>query len=119
MARDLFAPQNEEAAQGRDLFQAQPEEPSFMDTVKDMFTGESRETRATRELPELESALVGGDASGFLSTMDPMDAAKVAGAIAITEDPNERASILKAASPDFEIQYDEKGNVIAANNRTG
>jgi len=119
MARDLFAPQNKESAQGRDLFQAQPEEPSFMDTMKDMFTGESRETRATRELPELESALVGGEASGFLSTMDPMDAAKVAGAIAITEDPNERASILKDASPDFGIQYDEKGNVIAANNKTG
>ena len=92
---------------------------SFMDSVKDMFTGESRETRATQELPELESALVGGGATGFLSTMPSGDAAKLAGAIATTSDPAERAKMLQAASPDFGIQYDEKGNIIAANNKTG
>ncbi|MCP3679390.1 MAG: hypothetical protein GY782_03630 [Gammaproteobacteria bacterium] len=99
---------------------AEPEpEPGILDSIGNMFTGADRETRATKELPELESAIFGGDAAGFLSTMPTGDAVKLAGVLAITDDPNERANMLKAASPDFGIQYDEKGNVIAANNKTG
>lgn len=95
------------------------EQPGMLETIGNMFTGSDRETRATQELPELESALIGGDASGFLSTIPTGDAAKLAGAIATTSDPAERAKMLQSASPDFGIQYDEKGNVIAANNKTG
>lgn len=95
------------------------QEPSFMESVADVFTGESRQTRATQELPELESAIVGGDASGFLSTLPTGDAATLAAAIATTSDPAERAKMLQSASPDFGVQYDEKGNIIAANNKTG
>lgn len=95
------------------------EEKGFFDKVGEMFTGSDRETRATRELPELESAIVGGDAAGFLSTLPTGDAAILAAAIATTSDPAERAKMLQSASPDFGIQYDEKGNIIAANNKTG
>lgn len=99
--------------------QRETQEPSFMESVADAFTGESRQTRATQELPELESAIVGGDASGFLSTLPVGDAATLAASIATTSDPAERAKMLQSASPDFGIQYDEKGNIIAANNKTG
>lgn len=121
MARDLFAEDSTQGQAGRDLFDIYnpPEEPGFFDSVSNMVTGADRETRATQELPELESAIVGGDASGFLSTLPASDALKLAGAIATTSDPAERAKMLKAASPDFGIQYDEKGNIIAANNATG
>ena len=95
------------------------EQPGMLESIGNMFTGSDRETRATQELPELESAIVGGDASGFLSTLPTGDAVKLAGAIATTSDPAERAKMLQAASPDFGIQYDEKGNIIAANNATG
>lgn len=95
------------------------EQPGMLESIGNMFTGADRETRATQELPELESAIVGGDASGFLSTLPAGDAVKLAGAIATTSDPAERAKMLQAASPDFGIQYDEKGNIIAANNATG
>ena len=95
------------------------EQPGMLESIGNMITGADRETRATQELPELESALVGGDASGFLSTLPGVDAAKLAGAIATTSDPAERAKMLQAASPDFGIQYDPKGNIIAANNKTG
>ena len=95
------------------------EKPGIVESIGNMFTGADRETRATQELPELESALVGGDAAGFLSTLPTGDAAKLAGAIATTSDPSERAKMLQSASPDFGIQYDPKGNIIAANNKTG
>ena len=36
------------------------EKPGIMEGIGNMFTGADRETRATQELPELESALVGG-----------------------------------------------------------
>jgi hypothetical protein len=117
MARDLFAEDSNQAS-GRDLFSI-AEEPSMLENIGNWFTGSDRDTRATQELPELESALVGGDASGFLSTLPTGDAVKLAGAIATTSDPAERAKMLQAASPDFGIQYDEKGNIIAANNATG
>ena len=39
-----------------DEYFAKPKEAGFIDTVKDIFTGESRETRGTQELPEFESA---------------------------------------------------------------
>lgn len=97
----------------------EPEDKGFIDSIKDAFTGESRETRGTRELPELESAIAGGDASGFLSTLDPAKAFAVSSAIATTSDPEERAKIIKDAGNEFGIQYDEKGNIFAANNKTG
>lgn len=83
----------------------------FIEGVKDFFTGESRETRATEELPELGEA-------GLLSTADTSQVAKAAPAILTTTDSQEIANILDQF-PEIGIQYDEKGNIIAANNKTG
>lgn len=80
----------------------------------DLFTGAERETRATRELQPLTSGglLSGTDISG-------PKAAAIASALLVTPDPGEAAKILQSASPDIGIQYDEAGNIIAANNKTG
>ena len=85
----------------------------FIDSVKDVFTGESRETRATQDLPELP------ESGGFLSTADPMTVAKISPALITATEPQEIADILKANIPEIGIQYDEKGNIIAGNNKTG
>lgn len=89
------------------------EEPGIIDSIADAFTGESKETRATEELPELP------EAAGFLSSEDPLSVAKVAPALLTTTDPQEMADILKENFPSIGIQYDEKGNIIAGNNKTG
>ncbi len=69
-------------------------------------------TRAERELPEiLDSGLLAGESAG--------DILKVTPALLTATDPNEMAQILQSNFPDIGIQYDEKGNVIAANNKTG
>lgn len=97
----------------------QQKDSGWWDDLKNMVTGDSQETRGTKELPELESAIFGGKASGFLSTLPTASAVKLAAAIATTSDPKERAKMIKAAGPEFGIQYDEKGNIYAANNKTG
>lgn len=86
---------------------------SALGAVSDFFTGADRETRATRELPELATS------SGFLSTADTSTVAKVAPAILTATNPQEVADILKSNFPEVGIQYDEKGNIIAGNNKTG
>ena len=91
-----------------------PEQPGMMESIGNFFTGADRETRATQELPELTS-------SGILSGLDipAGKSAALAAAISTMTNPEEIAQALQAASPDIGIQYDEKGNIIAANNRTG
>lgn len=86
---------------------------SVLGAASDFFTGADRETRATRELPELATS------TGFLSTASPAAVAKVAPALLTTTDPQEMADILKSNFPEVGIQYDEKGNIIAGNNKTG
>lgn len=93
--------------------QATPE-PSTLESIGNFFTGADRETRATQELPELIS-------SGLLSGLD-IPASKVAGlsaALVTMTNPEEIAQALQSISPDIGIQQDEKGNLIAANNKTG
>lgn len=94
--------------------QARPEEPGMLDKLGSMITGSDRQTRATQELPELQS-------SGLLNGLDipPAKAAAVTAALVTMTDPQEIAQTLKALSPDIGIQQDEKGNLIAANNATG
>lgn len=92
----------------------QPAEPSLLDRLGSMITGSDRQTRATQELPEIGS-------SGILAGLD-IPTAKAAGlsaAISTMTNPEEIAQTLKAASPDIGIQYDEKGNILAFNNKTG
>ena len=70
------------------------------------------QTRAERELPELGSG-------GLLAGEDKFALAKVAPAILVTTKPQEIADILTANFDNIGIQSDEKGNLIAANNKTG
>lgn len=89
-------------------------EPGVLDKIGNFFTGADRETRATKELPELQN-------SGLLAGLDidPLKAAQISATLATTLDPEEMSKILRAASPDIGIQQDEKGNWLAANNKTG
>ena len=96
--------------------EAQPisykEERSLFGKVSDFFTGDDRETRATKELPEFgEGSLLFGE--------DRAKGLAITPALLTATDPNEIATILKSNFPNIGIQYDEKGNVIAANNKTG
>lgn len=84
---------------------------SAIDSIGNMITGSDMETRATKELPELSS-------SGLLSSVDPAAVAKIAPALSTMSDPQEIAKTLSQI-PEIGIQYDEKGNIIAANNKTG
>lgn len=89
------------------------ESAGIMSSIGNFFTGADRETRATRELPELTGILSGLD-------VDPGRLAGIAAAGALTTDPMELANIIKSAAPDvIGIQQDEKGNVLLANNQTG
>jgi hypothetical protein len=101
----------------KDSSSGQPQEPEkkgLWQQTKDMITGNDRETKATQELPELQN-------SGLLDGIEMSDTkrAAVTSAIALTPDPSEVARILQAVSPDIGIQQDEKGNWLAANNKTG
>lgn len=93
---------------------AEPKEAGFLESIGNMFSGADRETRAVQELPEIQS-------SGLLNGLDIPAAKQAALAVALSTmtDPQEIAQTLQAASPDIGIQYDEKGNLLAANNRTG
>lgn len=84
---------------------------SAIDAVSEAFTGSDRETRATRDLPELSG-------SGLLSSVDATTLASITPALSTMSDPQEIAKTLSQI-PEIGIQYDEKGNIIAANNKTG
>lgn len=93
---------------------APDEEPGVLDKVSNFFTGADRETRATRELPELQTS---GVLSG--SGISALKGAQIAATLATTLDPEEAANILREASPDIGVQQDEKGNWLVSNNKTG
>lgn len=69
-------------------------------------------TRAERELPEMAF-------SGLLSEEPAADVAKVSAALITATNPREMGNILTANFPHIGIIEDEKGNLIAANNKTG
>lgn len=90
----------------------QKEETGILSRIGEMITGSDRETRATRELPELEGILAGED-------IPAAQAAAIFAAIPTTTNPQEIADMLRGASKNIGISQDEKGNLIATNNRTG
>lgn len=94
--------------------EVQPPQPGLLSRVGNFFTGADRETRATNELPELQnSGLFKG------TNITPAKAAQISATLLTTLDPQEAGKILSAASPDIGIEQDEKGNWLAANNKTG
>lgn len=90
------------------------EEPGLGAQIKEAFTGDARQTRATRELPELPGSDVLRDAG-----LSPATAARLAAVLLLTPNVEEAGQIIRAASPDLAIAQDERGNLIVANNRTG
>lgn len=70
------------------------------------------QTRAATELPEIQdSGLLSGESQSTVATVAPV--------LLTTTDPQEMADILESNFPNIGIQYDEAGNIIAANNETG
>jgi hypothetical protein len=74
--------------------------------------GNNSETRATRELPELVR-------SGILAGESLADIAKISAATAVTMDPRELGAIITNILPHIGITEDEKGNILASNNKNG
>lgn len=73
----------------------------------DFITGGSRETAATRNLPEIGSEM------GYKQLMGEGDAAKVAALSSVTFDPVEAIGIIEKSAVDpVSVQSDGKGNVI-------
>jgi len=69
-------------------------------------------TRAVRELPELP-------VSGLLAGEDQSKIALIGQVLTTATKPEEVAQILSESFPNIGIQYDEQGNILAANNATG
>jgi hypothetical protein len=90
----------------------QPEEKDILGKVGEFFTGSDRQTRATVGLPEIGEG-------GLLFGEDKVKAASITPALLTATDPQEMGRILKANFPNVGIVRDEKGNFIAANNKTG
>jgi hypothetical protein len=82
----------------------------ILSSAQDLITGESRQTRATEELPELGFG-------GLLSNIPALDVLKIAPGLLLSG-PEERAQILSQI-PGIGIITDEKGNQIAVNKETG
>ena len=92
--------------------QSQPvEDKSFLDSVGEFFTGSERQTRATKELPEIGQG-------GLLFGEDATKTKAVIPALLTTTDPVEMGNILKNNFSNIGITQDEKGNLIANNNKT-
>lgn len=72
----------------------------------------SRETDATRDLPELGQG-------GLLSNRSLGEVNAIASVLISTTDPREIGQILTNQFPEIGIQEDEAGNLIAGNNETG
>jgi len=71
-----------------------------------------RETRATKELPEIQN-------SGVLAGGGAAKSMKIAALITASPNPEDIAKILESNYPEIGITRDPKGNLIANNNKTG
>jgi len=87
-------------------------EPGILDSIGEFFTGSDRQTRATQELPELGQG-------GLLSGEDETIGKAITPALLSATDPNELGQILSSNFENIGITSDEKGNLIANNNKTG
>lgn len=91
--------------------------PGLWAGVKEAFTGDARQTRATRELPSMTEAGLNTVLEG--TGVSGATALRLAAVLATVTDPAEAGEILRAASPHLAIAQDEKGNLIVGNNATG
>lgn len=105
-------PAGQVARQPGGVFQPEPTQPERgVMEILGVGAGE-RETRATQELPELgEGGLLAGEDMTKVAALTPV--------LLTTTKPEEIGQILSANFPNIGIQEDEKGNLIAGNNKTG
>ena len=112
-----------ETKTGLDLsFIAQPKPPepdrSLKQKISDVFTGDDRETEATRTLPEFDLPMFHyDDKKGVLQNIGDnigrqVDLAQTAVGFLTTFKPEQQAKILVKQFPDLKFESDEKGNII-------
>ncbi len=82
------------------------------DWASEAWTGDSRQTRATQELPELWE-------SGLLSDQDWTQVAALSPAMLTATDPAEIAQIITSNFPHINQLSDEKGNIYLSNGFNG
>ena len=104
-------PSNNGAA-NRPIEQVAPKEKGFIDSFGEFFSGSDRETRATKDLAEVGSG-------GLLFGEEGAKTAAITPALLTATNPNELGQILSDNFDNIGITSDEKGNLIANNNKTG
>lgn len=90
--------------------QGEPREPILVKDEVTPFPEPRTETRAARELPEME---------GILAGEDMWDIVKTVPALSTATDPQEIAEILQKNFDNIGITQDPGGNLLATNNATG
>lgn len=75
----------------------------FVDRVLDDFTGNSRETKETEDLPEV------GQFEGFDTVGQDF---KIGAGLLATQDPKEQMQIIEKVAPGTTFREDEKGNIF-------
>ena len=88
------------------------EDKGVLDSIGEFFTGSDRQTRATKELPEIGSG-------GLLSGQNKAVVGAISPALLTATNPQEIAQILTSNFDGIGITEDPKGNLIANNNETG
>lgn len=89
------------------------EQPTILESIKDFFTGESRQTEQTRTLPgvlDVGGLNVGREEDSGLKNLGRN--LKVAAGLLISFDEKDQMDIIKEAAPETVFTKDEKGNII-------
>ena len=90
----------------------EPEGGGLLNSIGEFFTGNDRETDATRDLPEIGQG-------GLLFGEDKAKAAAITPALLTATNPEEMGKILNSNFSNIGVTSDKKGNLFARNNTTG
>mgnify|MGYP003671887582 CR=1 FL=1 len=90
----------------------EPEKEGLLNSIGEFFTGNDRETDATRDLPEIGQG-------GLLFGEDKAKAAAITPALLTATNPEEMGKILNSNFSNIGVTSDKKGNLFARNNTTG
>lgn len=79
-----------------------PKDPNLFDKTKEFFSGDSRKTPQTENLPETAGVKGFDSGQGF----------KIGAGLLATQNPEEQMQIIQKVAPGTEFTQDEKGNII-------